>query len=662
MRKKASLIFLFCISIIFGSSIYTLHTNAAGDEDWIQAYIEYIESHRYVSYSDMEEVLPENGTYDLIDADGKETPNILVSTGTEPNNELFVLAYDSDAEMVINRSVETTDLPEGIDDPQHLRFTQEELVRALRSNKSITANTNWGAAYQRFLIYSSYLSGEEEYTAADDVTGVIYDIDKDGIPELILFDGYMGADYCPTYVYSFTDTQGSARDAEVNCIGSIPDSLYASYAEGYEGPLYACSWGDSSLYKISKDGDSVSKEAVLEMDVSQSVLFENYESVTTGGVDWLISELSAYEDAALYFEDAPTAVRELDDFLGWLSWWGMNYDPASADISDEDAMFWHLSMLGRNMKKYPGSIVKYDSWTAGAAATEDPKKTMYGSYLQLDGKDLERVLKEIYNLSDAQIKELRSFDGDYMYYQNGDYYAALGGVGGGYGAYVTGIERVGDCFQVTYKRVYYPDGPMGNEYETRYALFTVKELDGRNYWSIYREGADDLSDEAEGIKSDFFEKYDRQEQTTEEVTTEETVTTEEELTTTEEETDTEEETTEEPARGRGPAKKEKGEESSGFPIAAIIGIAAAWVLAIGGAVFAILHGKKKKAQQTAQPAGHQTQMPVQPVQPEVPAQPQQSIQPVQQPQQTQQPAYCPDCGAQITEGQNFCPVCGKQLR
>lgn len=656
MRKKASLIFLFCISIIFGSSLYELHANAANDEDWVEIYLEYIESHKDYGYSEMETVLPYDGTYDLIYAEGEEIPKILVSAIMGDDLDLFTLYYDG--ENVTRRSVETTDLPEGIDNPRELRYSMGQLVRTLRSNKSVTATVDWAAAYQRFLIYGNYLGGAEEYLYEDDVTGAFYDIDKDGTPELILFDGFLGGDSCPSYVYSYTDTQGSTKDAEVNCIGNVPDSIYASYAEGYEGPLYACSWGDENLYRIDKDGDSISKEAVLEMDVNQTVLNEKYERVMTGGIDWLISELSVYEQAAEFFEDATAAVKDLDDLLGWQSWWGPNYDPSTAKLDDENSNIWHLSMLGTNMRKYPGNIVKYDSWIAGANTKEDPKGTLFSSYLQLDGNGVERVLKEIYNLSDAQIKEIHSLDGEYMYYKDGDYYAALGGVGGGYGAYIKEIKRVGNCFHVTYEKVRYPDGPIGNEYETRYALFTVKELDGRNYWSIYRESAEELTDQAEGIQSDFFDKKGKEDPTTEEITTEEKVTTEEEITTTEEETETEEETTEEPARGRGPAKKEKGEESSGFPIAAIIGIAAAWVLAIGGAVTAIVLGKKKKAVQTPV----QPQMPVQPVQPEMPAQPQQSIQPVQQPQQTQQSAYCPDCGAQITEGQNFCPVCGKQLR
>ena len=653
MRKKRFIYSLItCMVMTVTIALSGLRAHAAEGDDWTLAYLEYIGSHHYLEYSDMDDLLPENGSYDLIYRDDSNVPQVLVSEDPA-TGKMSVLIYDKDT--VRREQIESSEVPQ-VQDPQHLPYSEEDIIFKIRENRQVDTKTDWIAAYQAYLIDSEYLKGDQEnFTMKTDISGLFYDLDADGIPEMILMDGYNG-DYVPTYVYTYSD-------GYIIYLGECPDSLYASYKEGYEGPLYACTWADSNLYRISKEGNTINKEVVTQLQTDRSNLNADYQYVSNCGIDWMISELSVYEQLLPYFENPVPVVKELDDLLGWQGWWGSEYDYKTADFSNKDNSFWHLSLLAEKMKKYPGGVVKYDSWVSGSSGQEDPRGTMYGSYLELDADGMDRVLKEIYNVSDESLENLHKIDDDYFYYQDGNYYCVLGGVGGGYGSYIKKIEREGEVFQVTFTEVYYPDGPMGNEYTTKYALMSYKELEGKGYWSLYAASAKPVADRVGEIEKEFFGGSGKEEQTTEEVTTTEKETVTEEITTVEETTEiteTEEETTEEPARGRASREeKEDKKDKSGFPLVAIIAIAGVWVFAIAGAVTAIVLGKKKKATQPVQ------QPPIQPVQQQV-----QPVQPVQQPvqpeqpqpvQQQAQPGYCPVCGAQTAPGQQYCSVCGKQL-
>ncbi len=238
-----------------------------------------------------------------------------------------------------------------------------------------------------------------------------------------------------------------------------------------------------------------------------------------------------------------------------------------------------------------------------------------------------------------------------LIYVDGDYYTFLGGVGGGYGAYIKNIERVGDCVQVTYCLIHYYDGPLGEGYSTRYALMTYKEENGLGFWSVYRESDQSLVNEAEGIECDYFAQFDTSASplaTTEQgagidASTGELLSTEEGDT---EETGNEEAEPEEVERKKGHGTED---EKSGFPWLVVI-LSSLGALLLGGGVTALVilkktkNGGKQQPQQYAQPQYGQPPM-QQPVQPQYGQQQQQPYydpsQMQQQMQYGQQPYYDP---------------------
>ena len=57
-----------------------------------------------------------------------------------------------------------------------------------------------------------------------------------------------------------------------------------------------------------------------------------------------------------------------------------------------------------------------------------------------------------------------------------NYYSGLFGVGGGYGAYINDIEKLGGVYHITYTEIVYPDGPAGVLYNRRYALAAMQDM------------------------------------------------------------------------------------------------------------------------------------------------------------------------------------------
>ena len=112
-----------------------------------------------------------------------------------------------------------------------------------------------------------------------------------------------------------------------------------------------------------------------------------------------------------------------------------------------------------------------------------------GYYVDYDADGIDWILKNIYNVSDNRLSKLKesgyfSDSGNDNGYKDGKYHFSLGGVGGGYTAYVDAAETDGKLYHISYR---VEDCYSEGIYENRYAILEYKIIDGKGYWSVYQE-------------------------------------------------------------------------------------------------------------------------------------------------------------------------------
>lgn len=189
----------------------------------------------------------------------------------------------------------------------------------------------------------------------------------------------------------------------------------------------------------------------------------------------------------------------LEDFLAYFGWYG-DYDCETAVertarsewVEPSSAMERFLSVAGcysYNDSLYPGEAMQviwdgFDplgKWADGL-----------GSYIKVNAAKLEWIMRHIFNCSPADIgtmkRQILADVNEYIYYLDGYYYFAIGGIGGGYDASIKSIEQIGVRYIVDYDTYTY-DMP-----EARRAVVALKEIDGREYWTLYEDRALEYSE------------------------------------------------------------------------------------------------------------------------------------------------------------------------
>lgn len=182
----------------------------------------------------------------------------------------------------------------------------------------------------------------------------------------------------------------------------------------------------------------------------------------------------------------------LETFLSHFGWYG-DYDCETAAMrtggewpgpqNTLEKMLTVASCYAYNDALYPGEE-RRDCW-------EEPDplgKWVYdGSpYMKVNAAKLEWILRYIFNCSPADIETMRgpilAGEDEYIYYLDGYYYFWIGGVGGGYSASITKVERRGARYYVEYSldSAYWMGGTT-----PKCAMVSLKELDGREYWTLY---------------------------------------------------------------------------------------------------------------------------------------------------------------------------------
>ena len=183
----------------------------------------------------------------------------------------------------------------------------------------------------------------------------------------------------------------------------------------------------------------------------------------------------------------------LEAFLSYFGWYG-DYDCETAAIRTGgtewsgpqnalEKMLTVASCYSYNDALYPGEE-RQDCW-------EEPDplgKWVYdgNSYMKVNAAKLEWILRYIFNCSPADIETMKrpilAGEDESIYYLDGYYYFWIGGVGGGYSASITKVEQRGMRYYVEYDldSAYWMGGST-----PKCAMVSLKEIDGREYWTLY---------------------------------------------------------------------------------------------------------------------------------------------------------------------------------
>ena len=364
----------------------------------------------------------------------------------------------------------------------------------------------WIKAYQDFLGNRKYLEMGQDYGNEVEIVGKLFDMDHDGIPEMILDNGYAGRALRSGYIYTYENG--------VIFLDNGPSEAYVDYEKGFEGTLYgfytdSYYTGDGFLDAYHKKQNEITTENITEYkNVTNGFpVYKDYRYVDKDKIWILLKELSFYDSLEKEKVSNPTgAVADLHDLFDGIGWNGGSYDYRTTDSGDIDA--WFLMRVMTEIKKYPGNIVEYEPYHYSNPVADPKNRFSYG-YYKYDGEGLDWILKNIYNVDEKEITDLHKKDADTHYYYNQDYYIWMGGVGGGYGSYLDDIEDLGGVYQITYHQITIPDGPGHFLYDKKYALVAYKKIEGKGYWSLYKVSDQPLYKDAELIDVGFYisDKY-----------------------------------------------------------------------------------------------------------------------------------------------------------
>ena len=125
--------------------------------------------------------------------------------------------------------------------------------------------------------------------------------------------------------------------------------------------------------------------------------------------------------------------------------------------------------------------------------TSDPKnwsKETHGCYFKFDQKNADWVAKNIFNVTDDDIKAMRrqGEKNKWFYLHKGSYYVTVGGIGDPPTVYkFISCKTDEKKYLVDYDCYYFDDDPQKGEFVASYsAELELKNIDGDYYWSLYQ--------------------------------------------------------------------------------------------------------------------------------------------------------------------------------
>ena len=429
----------------------------------------------------------------ILDENGYYTDSFEYEWDAKPVSEE---EYKKNYEKVFN----TKKASESYSEMDVLQYDRDGIILKILAESMVYSDIPWIKAYQDFLVNRKYLEMGQDYGNETEIVGKLFDMDHDGIPELILDNGYAGRVVRYGCVYTY--------DNGVKYIGNGPSEAFADYEEGYNGTLFGLYsdsnyTGDGFLNAYYKENNEIKTERIEEYtNVTNGFpVYKDYRYVAKPSIWILLKELSFYDRLEKEkIDNQIGTVADLHDLLSGIGWKGGVYDYRTISSGDIDIMFFLHVMTG--LKKYPGNIVERDDYDYSSREA-DPKNLFNYAYYRFDGEGLDWVFKNIYNIDEKEISELHNNKGGSIYYYNQDYFTGMGGVGGGFGVYLDDIEDLGGVYQISYHQITVPDGPEVLQYDKKYALVAYKKIEGKGYWSLYKVSDKPLYDEADLIDLGF---------------------------------------------------------------------------------------------------------------------------------------------------------------
>lgn len=196
----------------------------------------------------------ENGAYVVYTADGSQTDGAGYSAAEAELQSRW-------AAVIMNNSSDDAQSA-FIESHGCAAMTVDEAIAYLRQLIGADPEEeagSWESAYRSFVLDGAYLScdgGEQDYGTETDRLFGLYDLDGDGVPELIIHNGYSGRALRCAYCYG-------CADGAVVYLGRCPTEAYFLSGSAYTGLFGRYGDSDEAFWSYySKDGAAVTSVSV----------------------------------------------------------------------------------------------------------------------------------------------------------------------------------------------------------------------------------------------------------------------------------------------------------------------------------------------------------------------------------------------------------------
>ncbi len=146
-----------------------------------------------------------------------------------------VTSIDEDAflgceDLVILRGSGNTENPDN-NSNEEIKDGSDQDTTALVSKPAVTSHENWQQAYYDFIINKGYKTSGQEFLCLTDPAFALHDLNDDGTPELLAFNGGDCHANGETFAYY-------AKDGAAQYAGRIGGDIYSDVLYYYEGSSY----------------------------------------------------------------------------------------------------------------------------------------------------------------------------------------------------------------------------------------------------------------------------------------------------------------------------------------------------------------------------------------------------------------------------------------
>lgn len=271
----------------------------------------------------------------------------------------------------------------------------------------------------------------------------------------------------------------------------LSDKAQEMYKNAIQDYLSAINLDDSDASVYQKAADAYS--ALGNTESASDILERGLQATQEQTLQTALDEL----DGVIIPEELIQGSEQwtaMEAFLARFGWYG-DYDCETAieriarnewtdPLNAMEKMLTVASCYSYNDELYPGETMQ-DFWNES-----DPLgrwASGLNSYMKVNAAKLEWIMRYIFNCSHADIETMKqqilTGENEYIYYLDGYYYFAIGGIGGGYDASIKSIEQTGARYVVEYSTYSYGIP------EARRAVVALKEIEGKEYWTLYSDRA-----------------------------------------------------------------------------------------------------------------------------------------------------------------------------